>query len=136
MKGFKAGDRVMAAAPGGYAEYVTTDENRATRIPANNMTYEQAACMPVALQTLHNAIVTAGRFKAGETLLIVGASSGVGLMGMQIGKFMGASLVMGTSTNPAGGRSSRTTAATSRSTPPTRNGRSRSRRRPATRAST
>jgi NADPH2:quinone reductase len=101
VKGFKAGDRVMAAAPGGYAEYATTDEHRATRIPANNMTYEQAACLPVATQTLHNAIVTAGRLKAGETLLIVGASSGVGLMGLQIGKVMGASLVMGTSTNPA-----------------------------------
>ena len=99
VKGFKAGDRVMAAAPGGYAEYVATDEHRATRIPANNMTYEQAACFPVALQTLHNAIVTAGRFKAGETLLIQGASSGVGLMGMQIGKVKGASLVMGTSTH-------------------------------------
>jgi NADPH2:quinone reductase len=64
------------------------------------MTYEQAACLPVALQTMHNAIVTAGRLKRGETLLIQGASSGVGLMGLQIGKFMGASIVMGTSTNP------------------------------------
>ena len=99
VKGFKAGDRVMAAAPGGYAEYVAADEHRATRIPANNMTYEQAACFPVALQTMHNAIVTAGRLKAGETLLIQGASSGVGLMGMQIGKLKGASLVMGTSTH-------------------------------------
>ncbi|MEA2990568.1 MAG: NADPH:quinone reductase, partial [Alphaproteobacteria bacterium] len=99
VKGFKAGDRVMAAAPGGYAEYIAADEHRATRIPANNMTYEQAACLPVALQTLHNAIVTAGRFKRGESLLIQGASSGVGLMGMQIGKFLGASIVMGTSTN-------------------------------------
>ena len=34
------------------------------RIPANNMSYEQAACLPVALQTMHNAIVTAGRLKA------------------------------------------------------------------------
>jgi len=99
VKGLKAGDRVMAAAAGGYAEYVTTDANRATRIPANNMTYEQAACFPVALQTMHNAIVTAGRFKAGESLLIQGASSGVGLMGMQIGKLKGASIVMGTSTH-------------------------------------
>ena len=99
VKGFKPGDRVMAAAPGGYAEYVTTHEERATRIPANNMTYEQAACLPVALQTMHNAIVTAGRFKAGESLLIQGASSGVGLMGMQIGKLKGAAIVMGTSTN-------------------------------------
>jgi NADPH2:quinone reductase len=100
VKGFKAGDRVMGAAPGGYAEYAVADEGRVHRIPANNMTYEQAACLPVALQTLHNAIVTAGRFKRGETLLIQGASSGVGLMGMQIGKFLGAAIVMGTSTNP------------------------------------
>jgi NADPH:quinone reductase len=101
VKGFKAGDRVMGAAPGGYAEYATADQGRVNRIPANNMTYEQAACLPVALQTLHNAIVTAGRFKRGESLLIQGASSGVGLMGLQIGKFLGASMVMGTSTNPA-----------------------------------
>ena len=100
VKGFKAGDRVMGAAPGGYAEYAVTDQGRVHRIPANNMTYEQAACLPVALQTLHNAIVTAGRFKRGESLLIQGASSGVGLMGMQIGKFLGAAIVMGTSTNP------------------------------------
>jgi NADPH2:quinone reductase len=99
VKGFKAGDRVMGAAPGGYAEYATADQGRVNRIPANNMTYEQAACLPVALQTLHNAIVTAGRFKRGESLLILGASSGVGLMGLQIGKFLGASIVMGTSTN-------------------------------------
>jgi NADPH2:quinone reductase len=71
------------------------------RIPANNMTFAQAACFPVALQTMHNAVVTAGRLKRGETLLIQGASSGVGLMAMQIGKVMGASQVMGTSTNPA-----------------------------------
>src|ERR1700758_666729 len=96
---FKAGDRVMASAPGGYAEYAVTDAGRAHRIPANNMTYEQAACYPVALQTMHNAVVTAGRLKRGETLLISGASSGVGLMGMQIGKLMGAAVIMGTSTN-------------------------------------
>ncbi len=96
----KAGDRVMGSAPGGFAEYVVTDAGRVHRIPGNNMTYEQAACFPVALQTMHNAVVTAGRLKRGETLLMQGASSGVGLMGMQIGKLMGASLVIGTSTNP------------------------------------
>jgi NADPH:quinone reductase len=100
VKGIKAGDRVMGSAPGGYAEYAVTDFGRVHRIPANNMTYEQATCLPVALQTMHNAIVTAGRLKRGETLLIQGASSGVGLMGLQIGKLMGASVVMGTSTNP------------------------------------
>ena len=99
VKGIKAGDRVMGSAPGGYAQYAVTDFGRVHRIPANNMTFVQAACFPVALQTMHNAVVTAGRLKGGETLLIQGASSGVGLMGMQIGKVMGAALVMGTSTN-------------------------------------
>jgi NADPH2:quinone reductase len=99
VKDFKPGDRVMGSAPGGFAEYAVTDAGRVSRIPANNMTYEQAACFPIALQTMHNAVVTAGRLKRGETLLIQGASSGVGLMGMQIGKLMGAALVMGSSTN-------------------------------------
>jgi NADPH:quinone reductase len=99
VTGIKPGDRVMATAPGGIAQYAVTDFVRVHRIPANNMTYEQAACFPVALGTMHNAVVTAGRLKRGETLLMQGASAGVGLMGMQIAKFMGASLVMGTSTN-------------------------------------
>ena len=100
VKAVKPGDRVMASAPGGFAEYVVTDAGRVHRIPGNNMSYEQAACFPVALQTMHNAVVTAGRLKHGETMLMQGASAGVGLMGMQIGKLMGASLVIGTSTNP------------------------------------
>lgn len=99
VTGLKPGDRVMATSPGAIAEYAVTDFVRVHPIPANNMTYEQAACFPVALGTMHNAIVTAGRFRPGETILIQGASSGVGLMGMQIAKLRGASLVMGTSTN-------------------------------------
>ena len=89
----------MSSAAGGFAEYAVTDSGRAHKIPANNMTYEQAACMPVAVQTMHNALVGAGRLKKGESVLIQGASSGVGLLGMQIAKHMGASIVMGTSTN-------------------------------------
>ena len=101
VHGLKAGDRVMGSAPGGFAEFVATDAGRVHRIPANNMTYEQAACFPVALQTMHNAVVTAGRLKRGETFLMQGASAGMGLMGMQIAKFMGAAVVIGTSTNAA-----------------------------------
>ena len=99
VKGVKAGDRVMCSGNGGYAEYAVTDWGRVSTIPANNMSCEQAATLPVALQTMHNALVTAGRLKAGETVLIQGASSGVGLMGLQIAKLKGARLVMGTSTN-------------------------------------
>ncbi len=96
---FKPGDRVMSSAAGGFAEYAVTDSGRAHKIPANNMTWEQAACMPVAVQTMHNALVGAGRLKKGESVLIQGASSGVGLLGMQIARQLGASTVMGTSTN-------------------------------------
>jgi NADPH:quinone reductase-like Zn-dependent oxidoreductase len=97
-EGFKQGDRVMASTSGGHAVYAVADWGRVHPIPAD-MTYAQAACLPVALHTMHNAIVSAGRLSRGETLLIQGASSAVGLMGLQIGKLMGAALVMGTSTN-------------------------------------
>lgn len=97
----KPGDRVMATGSSGYAEYAVTDWGRASPIPANNMSYEQAATLPIALQTMHNALVTAGRLKAGETVMIQGASSGVGLMGLQVAKLMGARLVIGTSTDAA-----------------------------------
>ena len=99
VTGIKAGDRVMCSGNGGYAEYAVADMGRAVPIPANNMGYEQAATLPVALQTMHNAVVTNGRLQKGESVLIQGASSGVGLMAMQIAKFMGAGLVMGTSTD-------------------------------------
>jgi NADPH2:quinone reductase len=99
VTGIKAGDRVMCSGNAGYAEYAVTDYGRVAKIPANNMTFAQAATLPVALQTMHNAVVTAGRLKKGESILIQGASSGVGLMGMQIAKFMGAAMVIGSSTN-------------------------------------
>ncbi len=98
VSGFKPGDRVMCSGGGGFAEYAAADWGRASPIPAS-MSYEQAATLPVALQTMHNALVTAGRLAAGESVLVQGASSGVGLMGMQIAKHMGAALVIGSSTN-------------------------------------
>ena len=99
VKGVKPGDRVMGSGGGAYAEYAVTDWGRVAPIPANNMSYEQAATLPIALQTMHDAVVTNGRLKPGETVMIQGASSGVGLMGMQIAKRKGARLVIGTSTN-------------------------------------
>lgn len=99
VQDLKAGDRIMASGASAYAEYALADAGRVSKLPANNMSFVQAATLPVALQTMHNAIVTAGRLKAGESVLIQGASSGVGLMGLQIAKVMGAGLVMGTSTN-------------------------------------
>ena len=101
VKTVKPGDRVMCSGAGAYAEYALADVGRTSPIPANNMGWAEAATLPVALQTMHNAVVTAGRLKAGEAIMIQGASSGVGLMGLQIAKLKGASLVIGTSTNAA-----------------------------------
>ena len=97
--GFAIGDRVMCSARHAIAEYAVTDAGRATKIP-DGMSFAEAATLPVALQTMHNALLTAGRLKKGESVLIQGASSGVGLMALKIAKFMGAGLVIGTSTNP------------------------------------
>jgi NADPH2:quinone reductase len=98
--GHKPGDRVMCSGTGGYAEYAVTDWGRVYPIPSG-MSFEQASTLPVALATLHNALVTAGRLRAGESVMIQGASSGVGLMGLQIAKLMGASPVIGSSTDAA-----------------------------------
>ena len=96
--GFRPGDRVMCAGAGGYAEYAVCDWGRVVPIP-DDMTFEHAATLPVALGTMHDALVTNGRLKAGESVLIQGASSGVGLMALQIAKLLGAKLVVGTSTS-------------------------------------
>jgi NADPH2:quinone reductase len=98
-KGVKVGDRVMGSVNGAFAEFGLMDAGRGFQIPANNMSYEQAATLPVALNTMHNAVVTAGALKPGQSVLIQGASSGVGLMAMQIAKLKGAKLVFGTSTD-------------------------------------
>jgi NADPH2:quinone reductase len=97
--GFRVGQRVMCSGNGGYAEYAVAEAGRSSAIPANNMTFEQAATLPIGLQTMHDAIATQGALQRGQTVLIQGASAGVGLIGLQIAKAMGASKVMGTSTN-------------------------------------
>jgi NADPH:quinone reductase len=65
------------------------------------MNFEDAATLPVALTTMHNAVVTNGALQAGQSVLIQGASSGVGLMAMQIARLKGASIVIGSSTDAA-----------------------------------
>lgn len=99
VTGVKPGDRVTASGAGGYAEYAVADIGRVQHVPDRNLSWEEAATLPVALATMHDAIVVNGRLARGESVLILGASSGVGIMGMQIAKFMGAGLVVGTSTD-------------------------------------
>ena len=63
VKGFRAGDRVMCSGMGGYAEYAVADWGRISLVPSNNMSWESAATMPVALQTMHDALPTRGHFR-------------------------------------------------------------------------
>jgi NADPH:quinone reductase len=98
VQGLRPGERVMCSGNGGYAEYAVGDWGRVQTIP-DGMSFEQAAVLPVALATLHNALITAGRLKAGESVMIQGASSGVGLMGLQIARLRGAKPVIGSATN-------------------------------------
>ena len=98
--GVKPGDRVMCSGAAGYAELAVADWGRvvAGAGQQHGLGAGGDAC-PSRLQTMHDAVVTNGRLAAGESVLIQGASSGVGLMGMQIAKLMGAKLVLGGSTN-------------------------------------
>jgi NADPH2:quinone reductase len=101
-KGVKVGDRVMGSGAAAFAEYTLADHGRLFHIPSTgNMGFEEAATLPVALATMHNAVVTNGALQAGQSILIQGASSGVGLMAMQIAKLKGAKLVIGSSTDGA-----------------------------------
>jgi NADPH2:quinone reductase len=99
-KGVKVGDKVMGSGAAAFAEYTLADHGRLFRC-SSNMNFEEACTLPVALTTMHNAVVTVGGLRAGQTVMIQGASSGVGLMGLQIAKLKGAKLVVGSSTDPA-----------------------------------
>jgi len=100
VKDYSIGDRVMCSGSSAWAEYAVADHGRVIKIPNNNMDYLKASTYPIAIATMHNAIVTAGNFTQGQSVLIQGASSGVGLMGLQISKYLGAKIVIGTSTKP------------------------------------
>ncbi|HET7793777.1 MAG TPA: zinc-binding dehydrogenase [Rhizobacter sp.] len=95
---FKPGDRVMGSGKGAFAEYAVADKGRILPVPSATMSFEQAATLPIALLTMHDALVTNGRLQRGDSVLIQGASTGVGLMGLQIARFKGAGLVIGSST--------------------------------------
>ncbi|WP_439588936.1 quinone oxidoreductase family protein [Hydrogenophaga sp.] len=95
---WQVGDRVMCTGAGAFAEYAVTDGGRACRIPDATLPWEEATILPLALQAMHDALVTQGRVARGDDVLIHGASSGVGLMGLQIARLLGARRVFGTST--------------------------------------
>ena len=80
--------------PGGMAEY--------TRVPASNLipipdlvSFEEAACLPIAYGTAWRMLITRANVRAGETVFILGASGGVGTAAVQIAKLAGARVIAG-----------------------------------------
>jgi NADPH:quinone reductase-like Zn-dependent oxidoreductase len=93
---FKPGDNVFGYAPGAYAEFVTATENQVERKPVN-LSFDEAAAVPVAGVTAVQALRDVAKLQAGQRLLVNGGSGGVGSFAVQIGKAWGASVTAVTS---------------------------------------
>lgn len=98
---FKLGDEVFgdlsACGWGAFAEYVCADENALVLKPAN-ITFEQAAAVPLAGVTALQGLRGKGQIKAGQKVLINGASGGVGMFAVQIARSFGAEVTAVSST--------------------------------------
>jgi NADPH:quinone reductase-like Zn-dependent oxidoreductase len=86
---FKPGDEVFGCARGSFAEYALAREAYLTLKPANR-SFEEAAAVPVAALTALQALRYAGGLRAGQHVLIQGASGGVGMYAVQLAKTSGA----------------------------------------------
>ena len=91
---FSPGDEVFGFGKGTFAEYAVAREDRLARKPAN-LTFEQAAVVPVSAGTALQALTDVGRLEPGQTVLVVGASGGVGSYAVQLAKALGAEAVTG-----------------------------------------
>lgn len=87
---FRAGDDVFGGRTGAFAEYVTVREDRAIVPKPANVTFEQAAAVPIAAITALQALRDKGKVQAGQKVLVNGASGGVGTFAVQIAKSYGA----------------------------------------------
>jgi alcohol dehydrogenase len=105
VSGWKVGDRVLIhpiimekpgligeTRDGGLAEYVAVPSYQLLTLPAG-LSYEDAAALPCAYGTAHRMMLTRGAVKAGERVLILGASGGVGTCCVQLAHMMGAEIV-------------------------------------------
>ena len=90
VKRLKPGDEVFGGRDGAFAEYVTVREERAVVLKPANVTFEQAASVPIAGITALQALRDKGRIQPGQKVLINGASGGVGTFAVQIAKSFGA----------------------------------------------
>jgi NADPH2:quinone reductase len=89
----QVGDRVIAFSTwGGFAEELVVDQNR-TVIISDKMDYERASAFVLTYGTSYHALKDRAHLREGETLLVLGASGGVGLSAIQLGKAMGAKVI-------------------------------------------
>ncbi len=92
VTGFGPGDEVFALLKGGgFAEYVSVPESDLVRKP-RNLTFEQAAAVPLAASTALLGVRDEGRVQPGQRVLVVGASGGVGTFAVQIARALGANV--------------------------------------------
>jgi NADPH:quinone reductase-like Zn-dependent oxidoreductase len=87
---FHPGDDVFGGRDGAFAEYVAVRESRAIALKPTNITFEQAASVPIAALTALQALRDKGRVQRGQKVLVNGASGGVGTFAVQIAKAFGA----------------------------------------------
>jgi len=98
VEGVAVGDRVMGTTLGAFAPFALVDHRHVVPVPAL-LSWTDAAALPVGLTTEHDALVTQARFEAGQSVLVTGGSSGVGLVGVQLARALGASTVIATTTS-------------------------------------
>jgi len=87
---FKPGDEVFGGHHGAFSQYVTVHEDRAVVLKPANLTFEQAASIPIAAITALQGLRDKGKLQPGQKVLINGASGGVGTYAVQIAKWLGA----------------------------------------------
>lgn len=97
VDGLVPGDRVLAMVEaGGYAESVAADASQCWRLPSR-MSFTDAACLSLVADTAWFALRARARFEPGETVLVLGASGGVGQMAVQLARAFGATVLAGIS---------------------------------------
>jgi NADPH:quinone reductase len=95
VEGWSVGDRIMSRGPGFRSE-ATVPARLAMPVPSS-FSWEEAAALPVALMTMHDALATRGRLRPGGRVLVHAATSGVGVAAIQLARLLGAGAVFATS---------------------------------------
>lgn len=91
---FTVGDRVCALlAGGGYAEYVTVREGQCLPVP-EDLSFAEAASLPETVFTVWSNVFQRGNLQPGETLLLHGGNSGIGITGIQIAHTLGSKVIV------------------------------------------